>query len=237
MLWPDPEPYFSKLRIRIRFLPYGYPNSLISDFCPLRKKLHYWGRGPMLRVSDLQTGWRTYGRTDRQMEKINYGNSSAVRIKDSFCYSFCQMHALVSSLNYVWPWLSYSLGRDVTSDTAMPSEPNNAKIWAPYNEKLFFELTNMTQFIWKLVFAHCDTVTIKIFSIVHLRFDNWGDKGLGIKSSEIYCTQLHLQTGLDLFMVPIFDGNSEHVAHVWRKLDLFEEKHPNFDCSRSDQMP
>ena len=52
-----------------------------------------------------------------------------LELKDSFCYSFCRMHALVSSLNYVWPWLPYNSGVDVASDTnAMPSEPNNAKI-------------------------------------------------------------------------------------------------------------
>ena len=35
-------------------------------------------------------------------------------------------------------------------------------------------------------------------------------------------------------MVPILDGNSEHVAHAWNKIGLF---YPICDCSRSEQMP
>ena len=35
----------------------------------------------------------------------------------------------------------------------------------------------------------------------------------------------------------ISDGNSEQVGHAWRKIGFFGEKSPNFDCSRSNQMP
>ena len=38
-------------------------------------------------------------------------------------------------------------------------------------------------------------------------------------------------------MVPILDGNPDHVAHAWRKIGLFgEKKNPICDCSRSHQM-
>ena len=45
-------------------------------------------------------------------------------------------------------------------------------------------------------------------------------------SSEVYAN-----------MVLISVGNSEHVAHAWRKIDLFGEKNPNCDVSRSNQIP
>ena len=32
----------------------------------------------------------------------------------------------------------------------------------------------------------------------------------------------------------ILDGNSEHVAHAWRKIGLFGLKNPICDCSRSN---
>ena len=38
-------------------------------------------------------------------------------------------------------------------------------------------------------------------------------------------------------MVLLFDGNSGHVAHAWRKIGLFGENNPNFDYSRTNQMP
>ena len=38
-------------------------------------------------------------------------------------------------------------------------------------------------------------------------------------------------------MVPILDGNSEQVAHAWRKIGLSGEGNPIGDCSRSNQMP
>ena len=38
-------------------------------------------------------------------------------------------------------------------------------------------------------------------------------------------------------MLNIKDGHSESVAHVWRKIDLFEEKNTICDYSRSNQMP
>ena len=37
-------------------------------------------------------------------------------------------------------------------------------------------------------------------------------------------------------MVLILDGNSEHVAHTWRNIDLFWKRNPICDCSRSNQM-
>ena len=33
------------------------------------------------------------------------------------------------------------------------------------------------------------------------------------------------------------DGNSEYVAHTWRKICLFGEKNPICDCSLSGKMP
>ena len=35
----------------------------------------------------------------------------------------------------------------------------------------------------------------------------------------------------------IVDGNSEHVAHSWRKMSIFGEKNPFCDNFRSYQMP
>ena len=37
--------------------------------------------------------------------------------------------------------------------------------------------------------------------------------------------------------VLILDGTTEHVAHAWRTIGLFEKKNPSFNCSRSNQMP
>ena len=48
-------------------------------------------------------------------------------------------------------------------------------------------------------------------------------------------TILHFQTK-GLRMVLILDGNSEHVAHAWRKISLSGEINPICDCSRSNQM-
>ena len=38
-------------------------------------------------------------------------------------------------------------------------------------------------------------------------------------------------------MVRILDDNSEHVSHALRKIDLFGEKYPICDCSRSNDVP
>ena len=38
-------------------------------------------------------------------------------------------------------------------------------------------------------------------------------------------------------MVPILEGNSYHLAQVRRKIGLFEEKSPIYDCSRSSKIP
>ena len=36
----------------------------------------------------------------------------------------------------------------------------------------------------------------------------------------------------------LLDGNSEHVAHAWRKIGLLgEEKKTGLGCSRSNRMP
>ena len=37
-------------------------------------------------------------------------------------------------------------------------------------------------------------------------------------------------------MVLMLDGNSEQVAHAWRKIGLFGEENPICDCSRSKQI-
>ena len=38
-------------------------------------------------------------------------------------------------------------------------------------------------------------------------------------------------------MVLILYGNSEHVAHAWRNIDIFVKKNLICDCSRSIKMP
>ena len=38
-------------------------------------------------------------------------------------------------------------------------------------------------------------------------------------------------------IVLILDGNSEHVAHAWRKIGIFGKKNMICDGSRSKQMP
>ena len=38
-------------------------------------------------------------------------------------------------------------------------------------------------------------------------------------------------------MVLIVDGNSEHVAYVWKKKGVFLNKFQKYDCSRSKRLP
>ena len=59
------------------------------------------------------------------------------------------------------------------------------------------------------------------------------------KTYEFYITISHTQLltlGVTLTRALLLDGNSEHVAHAWRKIDLFGEKNPVFDCSCSDAL-
>ena len=53
----------------------------------------------------------------------------------------------------------------------------------------------------------------------------------------IYKEVYHFVAGLMASMVPILDGNSEHIARAWRKIDLIEGKITICACSRSNQMP
>ena len=50
-------------------------------------------------------------------------------------------------------------------------------------------------------------------------------------------TSIDSSTAFEITVVLIVDGNSEHVAHARRKIDLSREKKTICDCSRSDQMP
>ena len=38
-------------------------------------------------------------------------------------------------------------------------------------------------------------------------------------------------------MVLILEGSSQHAAHAYRKIGLFEEKKTMYDCSRSNLIP
>ena len=44
---------------------------------------------------------------------------------------------------------------------------------------------------------------------------------------------------MDINMVLILDGNSEHGAHEWRKIEKYSEKKtpPIFGCSRYNTIP
>ena len=66
----------------------------------------------------------------------------------------------------------------------------------------------------------------------------------GIQKIEKESCRIHLFVGFGFVLsrssqprVLILDGNLEHGTHAWRKISLFGEINPSFDCHQSNQMP
>ena len=60
---------------------------------------------------------------------------------------------------------------------------------------------------------------------------------MSVKILYIFCPTVTRIKLPGKFMVLISDGNSEHGARAWKRIDLFGEKNATCDYSRSNQMP